>query len=1191
MGQVHVPDDLLDAQRDGNLVIFAGAGVSIPPPSNFPDFTQLAERVASGVLTRRDGESIDRFLGRVQDRGIQVHRIVHEILSDRTSTPNRLHFDLLKLFGSGSSARLVTTNFDLHFSTAARGLFGEREVEIEVFDAPALPQGDSFCGIVYLHGSVGKPPDRMVLTDADFGRAYLTAGWARRFLQALFAHFTVLFVGYSYEDIVMQYLARGLAPNPKQKRYVLAPDEGKEKWELLGVIPLAYPLGHADDKHSALPEALSAWADLAGSGVLDKEERIKGIVQLPPPDGPVADYIDHALKDLPTTRFFTRHAKSPEWLRWVEKKGLLARLFRPGIELNPIEFELAKWFVDAFLFEQSNEALALVQRQGQTFNEVLQHLIQYGLFLELRGQKRTKIGAKWLAILLSNPTVLGRSDLLEDVLEDLHFPADIESAVFLFEFLTAPHVKLSEGFWRGDIADDSEEKVRSEIYVLGSHYHLNHAWERLIKPNLAAFADALNPIVTNHLLKAHRLLQTLGAAGEVWDPVSYTRSAIEPHGQDHLQHALDPTINAARDILEWYLESRPSEAQVITEQWARSSVPLLRRLAVHGVNHTKTLSSDEKIAWILNKDFLYLFGLKHELFLLLKNAYPGASEPTRAALLHKVVAGPPTPQQKERGEIREYETFNLLYWLHACDPTCKLAREEFEAIQIRHPEYGRREHPDMNGWIGPVRWGHESPITVDELIGKEPSEVLDWLLTFKETGPFGPERDGLLETIRGCTSRSFDWAWKLVSALDDRREWESDLWGSIVAGWQSRSLSEEEWGIVLPFLIRRTELLEAHGREIVSFLEHGVEKDPGRIPQSCITQCQKLSETLWEVFDEVVPKDAIQSDDWVMKAINHPGGQLVTIWLRNLVNIGKPTAQGQEEAASNLKRLFEDVISGDSHCAQLGRVVLASHIHVLYWMDPEWALSRVFGLLDWTKDLTRAEQAWHGYLTWGRWSNPTLPFLLPLYEGTYAHVGRELAGHRDRFCEHMAEIAVYGNVNPITHGWLKRFLGAAGSEERLKWASRLGFVLRNADEERKNTVWNDWLNDYWRERIRGVPLPLESAEVGMMVEWSTSLQPVFPQVVDRICESPNPTFQWAHLYHDLRKSNLTSQHPDSMARLLLHLLPGANPTYYDMGELAAIVEELAGSGGPAGALSQVCDELGRLGYEGARDLRDRIQTV
>lgn len=90
--------------------------------------------------------------------------------------------------------RLVTTNFDSHFSAAARVVF-ENDPACELHFAPALPPGDSFSGIIYLYGGVEKPFERLVLTDSDFGRGYLTEGWARIFLQKLFERFTVLFVG------------------------------------------------------------------------------------------------------------------------------------------------------------------------------------------------------------------------------------------------------------------------------------------------------------------------------------------------------------------------------------------------------------------------------------------------------------------------------------------------------------------------------------------------------------------------------------------------------------------------------------------------------------------------------------------------------------------------------------------------------------------------------------------------------------------------------------------------------------------------------------------------------------------------------------------------------------------------------------------------------------------------------------
>lgn len=45
---VDFPQPLLDALRDGRLVVFAGAGVSMGPPSDLPGFRRLAKQVAEG---------------------------------------------------------------------------------------------------------------------------------------------------------------------------------------------------------------------------------------------------------------------------------------------------------------------------------------------------------------------------------------------------------------------------------------------------------------------------------------------------------------------------------------------------------------------------------------------------------------------------------------------------------------------------------------------------------------------------------------------------------------------------------------------------------------------------------------------------------------------------------------------------------------------------------------------------------------------------------------------------------------------------------------------------------------------------------------------------------------------------------------------------------------------------------------
>ena len=68
LGNVEVPEEILLAHQEGNLVIFAGAGVSKPPPSSLPLFGELVDQIAEGTnLLKEEGESLDRYLGRLAD--------------------------------------------------------------------------------------------------------------------------------------------------------------------------------------------------------------------------------------------------------------------------------------------------------------------------------------------------------------------------------------------------------------------------------------------------------------------------------------------------------------------------------------------------------------------------------------------------------------------------------------------------------------------------------------------------------------------------------------------------------------------------------------------------------------------------------------------------------------------------------------------------------------------------------------------------------------------------------------------------------------------------------------------------------------------------------------------------------------------------------------------------------------------
>jgi len=121
---IELPDELSRARDQGNLVIFAGAGVSRGPPSSLPLFTGLVERIAENAATPQESkESPDRFLGRLHHGGTRVHELAQTILLDPQSRPNPLHDLLLRLFGKPKAIRLVTTNFDRPAKPGGQTLF------------------------------------------------------------------------------------------------------------------------------------------------------------------------------------------------------------------------------------------------------------------------------------------------------------------------------------------------------------------------------------------------------------------------------------------------------------------------------------------------------------------------------------------------------------------------------------------------------------------------------------------------------------------------------------------------------------------------------------------------------------------------------------------------------------------------------------------------------------------------------------------------------------------------------------------------------------------------------------------------------------------------------------------------------------------------------------------------------------
>lgn len=46
---INFPNEIIEAIRKNNFVVFAGAGVSVDAPTSLPDFVDLAKKIAEGT--------------------------------------------------------------------------------------------------------------------------------------------------------------------------------------------------------------------------------------------------------------------------------------------------------------------------------------------------------------------------------------------------------------------------------------------------------------------------------------------------------------------------------------------------------------------------------------------------------------------------------------------------------------------------------------------------------------------------------------------------------------------------------------------------------------------------------------------------------------------------------------------------------------------------------------------------------------------------------------------------------------------------------------------------------------------------------------------------------------------------------------------------------------------------------------
>lgn len=292
-----IPQELLDAHKKGEVVFFCGAGLSAN--NRYPLFENLYETICGRFDYTQDigNSSLESKFNLLADSvqgGInQVKKEIASVFSEVAKHDNlETQKALLKLSCRNNSVHLITTNYDSLFSLASKKLKSQLPITAEDYYPPFLPlsYGCEWNGVVYLHGNFEHSAkisnyDSIILTSSDFGRAYLTQGWATNFMKYVFSKFKVCFIGYSLKDQIFNYLMDSISlddDNKFTKAWIITNSVGseitKKQWKLRKIEPIYYL--PSDDNHSNLHDTLVKWSKVYQHSSKFKNEVIQKINKL-----------------------------------------------------------------------------------------------------------------------------------------------------------------------------------------------------------------------------------------------------------------------------------------------------------------------------------------------------------------------------------------------------------------------------------------------------------------------------------------------------------------------------------------------------------------------------------------------------------------------------------------------------------------------------------------------------------------------------------------------------------------------------------------------------------------------------------------------------------------------------------------------------------------------------------------------
>lgn len=1187
IGEVDIPRFVPDSLASGNLVIFAGAGVSYDAPSNLPLFNRLAEKIVGSMPD--ENEALDRFLGDATRRGIDVHRRTRDIL--KLGDPNANHRVLLKLFGRPSKLRVVTTNYDLLLEQAAENMDW---TDVPSYRAPALPLGNDFHGIVHVHGALDDHPHRLVITDSDFSRAYMTQGWARRFLVSLFSHHDVLFVGYSHDDMVVSYLAKGLPSELKTRRYALSPepeaDDEREdairKWKNLGIHPCFYPVDRSGENecHSALTDALTGLAELRARGVLEIKERLENIAsnysvttidssrREPLLSNEDEELLTSALSRRSEAPHFLWNTDDPRWMWWLQRRGFLDPIFRDE-PLEPPQQAIVKWLGKRMAVEHPDEFFAVLEAalgpatvQTNLLSSWLSRILLRYLSSRSADSEHLR---RWIPLIIQSGELRNQTNKIYLLLERCVDSELTDTSLFLLSELLRPQYYIRKRP-TAKSEDTSAQRwvIRPEVCAGGFYFQLTDVLNTLRQQLEPVQRQTLLARLLVFLRELSLLVEREGGV----DPGVYYRSTIASSTHQRTTTNTDIFVDLTRDILMDRLECDSLSAPEI-RRLLDSDVPIIRRLGLHVLRLHSAIAPPEKLQSILRHDWLFSVELRPEVFAVLQDTFSDVSHEIRTDVLLAISEF--TDPQQEAIDVA-YQKFNILTWLEESLSECPEVSAQLAEMREEFPDFEAREHPNLLYYsASPPNPNQKPQLSMHEAHALSAREYLTYLLESPETTNFNQ----LVAVTAEYPTKSVE----MLMLTDPETPKHHDIIAGLLLGLEKADLPES-----LP-----QELLNVIGDFVgvpdfalhISLLLHTI-SNHSSINESDATTLLRLSDQV--SYDSDTRRFPQMS--WFEEAVNHPAGSICEM-LVVLLSRALDEWNDFKYLPARITDRLESLIEADTVEAKTAVAMLTSHLPLLLPTYLDWTKSTVLPHLNFEQNRETTPAAWAG-LASVRPTDDTYTHCLDLYRDGLPHFVELDRRTRHGVVSHIAEFVVYHASSPL-ESWIWPFYRQLPVDERPALLRSLRDFLESLDPEHQVAAWESWLGEFWRQRCSNRPDPLANMEAAHLLNFAAISAELLACVTNELrCLSVEPELDELDFHSFIHDAEIAHQAPDETFELVDYIL--ANATTLDRfatgsTDVFLIITKLLDRGATNPRFEDIFSSLEHLNWPNVHALRQKYE--